>query len=270
MWPACWVSSAIRPSLTPSPHGSNAWQSSATGSWSPRSAKKSSASLTSTSLPHSNTTGRRRRSVRSSSTKPAAVRASAVPWSMRSTPRREHAVACCCFSPPARAGPTRTSSTAASASRRRAGGLRRISCDGKRVVDPLGTLRADPLVDPLRAGVVLRRLPDERDRAVLPALLDARLDQSVGDTRPARGQRDGQTGRQTGQALEREQYARNERLARERVVTDRQELAVAAEQDLLVRDEAWETNRVDRRIPAERLGRGSGSPGRRILLRLVV
>ena len=53
-------------------------------------------------------------------------------------------------------------------------------------------------------------------------------------------------------------------------MTDRQELAVAAEQDLLVRDEAWETNRVDRRIPAERLGRGSGSPGRRILLRLVV
>ena len=48
----------------------------------------------------------------------------------------------------------------------------------------------------------------------------------------------GQARRQLAQPLEREQHSRDVRLARERVVADRQQLPVAAEQHLLVRDEA--------------------------------
>src|SRR6476660_457539 len=48
---------------------------------------------------------------------------------------------------------------------------------------------------------------------------------------------DRQPGRKRRQPLEREQDARHERLARERVVADRQQLTRAAEQHLLVREE---------------------------------
>ena len=50
--------------------------------------------------------------------------------------------------------------------------------------------------------------------------------------------------------LEREQHARHVRLARRRVMANRQHLARAAEQHLLVRDEARQAHRVDRHVAA--------------------
>src|SRR3954447_15120893 len=57
--------------------------------------------------------------------------------------------------------------------------------------------------------------------------------------------------RQLRKPLEREQDARHVRLARISVVADREQLAVAAEQHLLVRDEARETDGVDRRVAGQ-------------------
>ena len=107
--------------------------------------------------------------------------------------------------------------------------------------------------------------------AVLAELghLDGEDEQRRGDREDAVGERlqpggrhaleqrvepDGQPRRQRAQPLEREQHARDVRLARERVVPDRQQLAVAAEQHLLVRDEA-------------RAGARSGSARRRAAAR---
>ena len=59
--------------------------------------------------------------------------------------------------------------------------------------------------------------------------------------------------RQRVELLEREQHALGERLARGRVVPDRQQLSLAAEDDLLVRDEAGQAHRVDRRTTADEL-----------------
>ena len=70
------------------------------------------------------------------------------------------------------------------------------------------------------------------------------------------------------QPLEREQHAGDERLARARVVTDRQRLTLTAEDDLLVRDEpggapsGWD-------VAAHQLGRRLRGAGRRVALRVV-
>src|SRR5919206_4831789 len=54
---------------------------------------------------------------------------------------------------------------------------RRPSSDGKTVVDPFRAPRAHPLVEPLGAVVVLRRLPAQPHGAALAAALDAGLDE---------------------------------------------------------------------------------------------
>ena len=65
-------------------------------------------------------------------------------------------------------------------------------------------------------------------------------------------------------------HAVRERLAAGRVVADREQLALAAEDDLLVRDEPGQPHGVDRRVAADQLrGRLRGAR-RRVLLRLVV
>ena len=63
-----------------------------------------------------------------------------------------------------------------------------------------------------------------------------------------RSQAEGQPWAKRRQALEREQHAGNVGLARVCVVTNRQQLALPSEQHFLVRDEAWEPHRVDRRV----------------------
>src|SRR2546428_425287 len=64
--------------------------------------------------------------------------------------------------------------------------------------------------------------------------------------------------RQRAQPVERQEHAGDVRLARERVVADRQELALPAEQHLLVCNEPREPNRVDRNFGREQFG---GRPG---------
>src|SRR3954447_568067 len=56
---------------------------------------------------------------------------------------------------------------------------RRGSLDRQRVVDPLRALGAHPVVDLLRARIVLGRLPRERRRAVPAGLVGAGGDQRV-------------------------------------------------------------------------------------------
>ena len=70
--------------------------------------------------------------------------------------------------------------------------------------------------------------------------------------------------------LEREQHAGHVRLPRERVVADRQQLALAREQHFLVRDEAGQAHGVDGDVAAHRLRGRLGRTGRRVDLRLVV
>src|ERR671910_483041 len=72
-----------------------------------------------------------------------------------------------------------------------------------------------------------------------------------------------------GQAFQREEDTGNVRLTREGVVTDRQELAVTAEQDLLVRDEAGKAHGMDL-CAAQPLGRRLGSARRSIFLLFAV
>ena len=80
---------------------------------------------------------------------------------------------------------------------------------------------------------------------------------------------DGQAGRKLTEPLERKQHARDVRLARERVVADRQQLSVAAEEHLLVRDEAGQAHRMDHGA-ADQLRSRLGRPGRGVLLLLAV
>src|SRR5919202_4794540 len=63
---------------------------------------------------------------------------------------------------------------------------RRPSSDRKTVIDPFRAPRAQPVVEPLGAVVVLCRLPAQPHRAVLAAALDARLDQRGGRAAAAR------------------------------------------------------------------------------------
>src|SRR4051794_33163687 len=68
---------------------------------------------------------------------------------------------------------------------------------------------------------------------------------------------DGEAGPELRQLRQREQDTVGERLARRRVVADRQQLPFGAEDHFLVRDEAGQADRVDRRIAADQLrGRG--------------
>ena len=59
---------------------------------------------------------------------------------------------------------------------------------------------------------------------------------------------DRQTGGKITQTIEGEQDPRDERLARHRVVPDRERLSHSAEHDLLVSNESREAHRMDRRI----------------------
>src|SRR3712207_866371 len=81
---------------------------------------------------------------------------------------------------------------------------------------------------------------------------------------------DGETGWERPQAFEREEDAGDERVAGERVMPDREELAVASEEHLLVRDEAGESDAVDRDVAAERACGRLRRAGRGVDLRLVV
>src|SRR5215207_9787013 len=80
---------------------------------------------------------------------------------------------------------------------------------------------------------------------------------------------DRQPGWKSGQAFEREEDTGNVRIAGEGVVTDRQELTVSSEQDLLVRDEAGKAHGMDL-CAAQALGRRLGRAGRSVLLLLAV
>src|SRR5919198_4839327 len=75
--------------------------------------------------------------------------------------------------------------------------------------------------------------------------------------------------RQRANLVQREQHARHERLAVERVVPDRQQLAVATEEHLLVRDEPRQSHGMNRRCAAQQR-RGRARRARRCVdLRLV-
>src|SRR5919202_3441129 len=65
-------------------------------------------------------------------------------------------------------------------------GLLWSSGDGEIVVQPLRAPGADPVVERLRARVVERGLPGQRDGAARPAALGARRDQRLADP-PAAG-----------------------------------------------------------------------------------
>ena len=69
-------------------------------------------------------------------------------------------------------------------------------------------------------------------------------------------QADGQTRREALDAANRQEHARDERLARGRVVADRERLAGRAEDDLLVGHETGKADGVDRRVAADPRGRG--------------
>ena len=69
-------------------------------------------------------------------------------------------------------------------------------------------------------------------------------------------------------SVDRPQHARHERLARGRVVADRQRLPRPAEQHLLMGDEPREPDRVDRDVAAHALGRRARSARRRVELRV--
>src|SRR5205085_5107765 len=69
---------------------------------------------------------------------------------------------------------------------------------------------------------------------------------------------DGDPGRQDAELREREQDAGHERIARDGVVADRQRLALAAEDDLLVRDEPRKADGVDRDVAFHRRCRRLG------------
>src|SRR5205823_1782783 len=85
-----------------------------------------------------------------------------------------------------------------------------------------------------------------------------------------RVQADAQPGRKLWELLEREENTVRERLARCRVVTDRQQLSLAAEDHFLVCDESWEPYRVDVRAAADQIRRRTCGPGRCVFLRLTV
>src|SRR5258706_11096603 len=91
---------------------------------------------------------------------------------------------------------------------------------------------------------------------------------SLRESLQQRVEADREAGRQRVELLEREEHAVRERLAGGRVVTDRQQLPFAAEDHLLVRDEAREPYGVDHRVAADQLGGERSGTGRRVLLRL--
>ena len=81
--------------------------------------------------------------------------------------------------------------------------------------------------------------------------------------------------RELADAPDREQDARHERAAVDRVVADRERLALAAEDDLLVRDEPGQPHRVDRLVHVaaglgDQLGRALGGARRGVELAVVV